>query len=112
MLALVGCAAENRSARRFGEYLSLAQVPEPDDPNPRDEGASISPDTELAADALAADLEVESSSAFVERPVSDPIPVVEGTVRAPWRWERLLVDAAGIGNTPRNRGKPLHGFGA
>src|SRR5258708_3244767 len=112
MLALLGCAAENLSARRFGEYLSLAQVPEPDDPSPRDEGASISPDSELAADALAADLEVESKNAFVERPVSDPIPVVEGTVRAPWRWERLLVGAAVIGNSTERWEKRLNGLRA
>src|SRR5713101_3952567 len=77
ILALLGCAAENLSARRFGEYLSLAQVPEAN--RPSDDGGSISPETELAADALAADLEVESEPAFVESPVSDPVPVVEGT---------------------------------
>jgi ATP-dependent helicase/nuclease subunit B len=110
LLALLGCAAENLSARRFGEYLSLAQVPEADDLNPRDDGASISPDTELAADALAADLEVESDRAIVERPVSDPIPVVEGTVRAPWRWERLMVDAAVIGNSTERWEKRLSGL--
>ena len=60
ILALLGCAAENLSARRFGEYLSLAQVPDADrasDPN--DDGGSISPETELAAAALATDLEVQ-----------------------------------------------------
>jgi hypothetical protein len=32
LLALLCCAAENLSARRFGEYLSLAQVPDADRP--------------------------------------------------------------------------------
>ena len=29
---------------------------------------------------------------------ADPVPVVEGVLRAPWRWERLLVDASVIGS--------------
>lgn len=112
LLALLGCAAENLSARRFGEYLSLAQVPEADHQNyPSDDGASISPETELAAGALAADLEVDSDATFVESSVSDPVPVVEGTVRAPWRWERLLVDAAVIGNSSERWEKRLKGLG-
>jgi ATP-dependent helicase/nuclease subunit B len=114
LLALLGCAAENLSARRFGEYLSLAQVPEADrlsDPNDPSDGATISPETELAAGALAADLEVESDPAFVESTVSDPVPVVEGTVRAPWRWERLLVDAAVIGNSSGRWERRLKGLG-
>ena len=32
LLALLACAAEGLSARRFAEYLSLAQVPDPDAP--------------------------------------------------------------------------------
>ena len=109
LLALLGCAAENLSARRFGEYLSLAQVPDADRAAV-DDGGSISPETELAADALAADLEVESETAAVESPISDPVPVVEGTVRAPWRWERLLVDAAVIGNSAERWEKRLNGL--
>ena len=42
--------------------------------------------------------------------VSDPVPVIEGTARAPWRWERLLVDAAVIGSAERWR-KRLAGLG-
>ena len=32
LLALLACAAENLSARRFAEYLSLSQVPGAGDP--------------------------------------------------------------------------------
>ena len=32
---------------------------------------------------------------------ADPVPVVEGALRAPWRWERLLVDASVIGSRER-----------
>src|SRR5271157_5028983 len=45
MLALLCCAWENLSARRFAEYLSLAQVPDPS--SPREDEATISPDSEL-----------------------------------------------------------------
>ena len=39
------------------------------------------------------------------------MPVVEGAVRAPWRWERLLVDASVIGNRERWE-RRLGGLGA
>ena len=32
---------------------------------------------------------------------ADTIPVLEGSLRAPWRWERLLVDSAVIGGRER-----------
>ena len=34
LLALLACAAEHLSARRYAEYLSLAQVPDPDRDGP------------------------------------------------------------------------------
>lgn len=82
-LALLQCAAEKFSASRFAEYLSLAQVPSaagetPDWVGPRDEV--------LAADAPD------------QPPTPDPQP---SAVRAPWRWEKLLVDAAVIGGLDR-----------
>src|SRR6185437_14259941 len=43
--------------------------------------------------------------------IADPVPVVEGALRAPWRWERLLVDAAVIGNRERWE-RRLRGLGA
>src|ERR1700691_4553615 len=62
MLALLCCAAEDLSARRFAEYLSLAQVPNADRPSDDDEPA-ISPDAELAPAPIESDLEVESIAA-------------------------------------------------
>ena len=104
MLALLSCAAEGLSARRFAEYLSLGQVPDPDatkDPEavwagPRDDLLSTTSqddeesgntETTTAADSLPVD--PESSS------------VIEGNLRAPWRWEQLLVDSAVIGGKDR-----------
>ena len=108
MLALLCCAAEDLSARRFAEYLSLAQVPDAD--RTHDDEPAISPDAELAPAPIESDLAVERDAAPVENTVSDPVLVIEGNARAPWRWERLLVDAAVIGSAERWR-KRLAGLG-
>src|ERR1700735_5055913 len=109
MLALLCCASENLSARRFAEYLSLAQVPDAD--RQRDDQPAVSPDAELAPISLESDLEVERSATPVDDgDASDPVPVIDGTTRAPWRWERLLVDAAVIGSAQRWK-KRLAGLG-
>lgn len=105
MLTLLACAAEKLSARRFAEYLSLAQVPDRVEDGtgglPEGDGAEfVRPDPELALGPLRGDIEVPSPPE-AESPVVDPAPVVEGTLRAPWRWEKLLVDAAVIGSRER-----------
>jgi ATP-dependent helicase/nuclease subunit B len=99
LLALLACAAEGLSARRFAEYLSLGQVP---DPSARcaSDGGFVPP----ASDLLPPDAALPPAA-----PDDDPVPepddaaVVAGAVRAPWRWERLLVDAAVIGGQARWR---------
>jgi ATP-dependent helicase/nuclease subunit B len=102
LLALLCCAAENLSARRFAEYLSLAQVPDAD--RAREDRPAISPDAELTPAPLESDLEVEPEATSAdEAGGADPVPVIEGTARAPWRWERLIVDAAVIGSADRWR---------
>ncbi len=104
LLALLACAAENLSARRFAEYLSLAQVPDPAREARPSDGYRmefVAPDLELGAGALSEDLELAPPTPKAEPPGLDPIPVVEGTLRAPWRWEKLLVEAAVIGSRER-----------
>ncbi len=109
LLALLACAAENLSARRFAEYLSLAQVPDPG--SPREDEPAIGVDAELAPASLESDLEVEGAATSIDNiDASDPVPVIDGTARAPWRWERLLVDAAVIGSAQRWK-KRLAGLG-
>ena len=109
-LALVACAAERLSARRFAEYLSLGEVPgasaagEPPAASP---GADrwVAPDEELLQQAMADALseacraEPEPGLEMVEDP--DAQPVTGGVLRAPRRWEQLLVDAAVIGGRAR-----------
>ncbi|MGB8411814.1 MAG: PD-(D/E)XK nuclease family protein [Candidatus Binatus sp.] len=109
LLALLACAAENLSARRFAEYLSLAQVPDPG--SAREDEPTVGADAELAPASLHLDLEVEGAATLVDNiDASDPVPVIDGTARAPWRWERLLVDAAVIGSAQRWK-KRLAGLG-
>jgi RecB family exonuclease len=110
-LALLNCAAERYSARRFAEYLALAQIPEaraeaagaggdsgfvPADaefmPEAVENGALES--TQYGADGVDADSATESSP-------GDPVPGGDGGIRAPWRWERLLLDAAVVGGRDR-----------
>ncbi len=90
-LALLACAGESLSAARFAEYLSLGQVPsEPDDPTrtwvaPQDEAVSRTPEV------------VTPEPTDESDETADTNRVVAGTVRAPWRWERFLVDTKVIG---------------
>ncbi|TMA29803.1 MAG: Dna2/Cas4 domain-containing protein [Deltaproteobacteria bacterium] len=96
-LALLACAAENSSARRFAEYLSLGEVPDataqgaPPQPPPAGD-RWVPPDADLTVRP--------GDEPETERDPSPPAavdaPVVAGALRAPWRWERLLIEAAVI----------------
>ncbi len=99
LLALLACVAEGYSARRFAEYLSLGEVP------PRAHGGVppaapasgerwVPPDEELVADRVGAASEEESEREPDSARGSGSLP-------APRRWERLLVEAAVIGGRGR-----------
>ena len=95
-LALLACRAEQLSAARFAEYLSLGQVPQPD--GATEETWASSRDDVLAgvANPAPADSDTEDSD-DVRGDEDERAPVAAGTLRAPWRWEKLLIDAAVIG---------------
>lgn len=156
MLALLSCAAEGLSARRFAEYLSLGQVPDPDANNdvdalwqgPRDElvsgstreeeeenvetggrgdpgmGGEGKTEIQVRGDAAVKRRgDMEAASGATPAVPREPVPgelvqgepvqghlfqeemekrgVIEGHLRAPWRWEQLLVDSAVIGGKER-----------
>jgi RecB family exonuclease len=84
-LALLACAAEQLSAQRFAEYLSLGQVPRADAAAPAWEPPR---DEALAAGAAAT-------------PADDAAEPERGALAAPWKWEALLVEAAVIGGAER-----------
>ena len=116
-LALLACAAEQLSASRFAEYLSFAQVPL----------ASEQADTSWAASQDEAfgriqpteqELNQEPGIRTVELGTGDPesrVPspgsesILAGTLRAPWRWEALIVDAAVIGRDATRWTRRLEG---
>ncbi len=114
-LALLACAAEQLSARRFSEYLSLGQVPEPDAEGapPTDRARWVPPaeaDQALPEGALPvqgslfdiADLDPDHDDPDLRVPTdADDRPAVEGALRAPWHWDRLLVESAVIGGRDR-----------
>jgi hypothetical protein len=106
-LALLDCALEGLSARRFAEYLSLGQVPRLDDsgapPAPPEvwtapEDETLGPVARLGPTEAG---ETAATAAAAPEPDADDKPVVEGTLRAPWRWEQLLVESAVIGGKER-----------
>jgi ATP-dependent helicase/nuclease subunit B len=94
-LALLACATEDLSARRFAEYLSLGQVPPlsetPPKPGTTPPGAWLPSDDDLLTAGRTATAEGKTEDDEVSAPV----------VRAPRRWERLLVEAAVIGGRAR-----------
>jgi CRISPR/Cas system-associated exonuclease Cas4 (RecB family) len=99
-MALLACAAEGLSATRFGEYLSLGELPRAEaDGTPPAAAPStehwVAPDEELVSEVVAQAL--YSSGAEEETPSEST------TLRTPRRWERLLVDAAVIGGADRWR---------
>jgi RecB family exonuclease len=104
-LALLDCALENLSARRFAEYLSLGQVPALDAAGAPPAGRMTwsAPEDEALGPATEAMADAELVAPAPEPPPddADEQPVVDGTLRAPWRWEQLLVESAVIGGRDR-----------
>ncbi len=107
-LAILSCGVERLSAIRFAEYLSLAQVPEIDTDTPPE---TLPPADEFVAGFLGsqpspADLDTAAAS----RPVDDDSAVVDGALRAPWKWERLIVEASVVGGDPERWRRRLNGL--
>jgi len=119
-LALLACAADKLSARRFAEYLSLGEVPDatpagaPPPPVPATE-RWVPPDVDFIPEGLTSskgDAEDTAKDPSAEADaLSEPLlplppdpeasPVVGGSLRAPRHWEQLLVNAAVIGGRER-----------
>src|SRR5499426_93895 len=107
-LAILSCATENFSAKRFAEYLSLAQVPSLEDSGKASVGADHSiwvasrDDVFGVLSERAPDDSDDTSDAEQESAnITDNQAVVAGTLRAPWKWESLLVESAVIGGSDR-----------
>ena len=110
-LAILSCAVERLSAARFAEYLSLSQVPDmtagdppADSPPPADDLLSGFSGIDAAPD------EPERPGREPDGDASEDAAVVAGTLRAPWKWERLIVESAVIGGDPRRWHRRLAGM--
>ena len=107
-LAMLACASEKLSARRFAEYLSLAQVPQV--------GAAefdfvVPEDDALPAVADAAQRVTDATPAAAHPGGEDETEaVIAGTLRAPWKWETLIVESAVIGGDPKRWHRRLAGL--
>jgi ATP-dependent helicase/nuclease subunit B len=113
-LALLACAAENLSASRFAEYLSLGQVPHPDDAaQPQWAASQDEAFGRGGADESGEPVsEQDGAGSGSSRQPGDRDAVVAGTLRAPWRWEQLLVEAAVIGRDSSRWRRRLDGKAA
>jgi hypothetical protein len=95
-VALMSCAVEGLSARRFDEYLSLGQVPASlGRVSPVSRVRQVGPDDDDGGGAPPAFNEVDS----------DDEAVVAGTLRSPWKWEELIVESAVVGGRDRADGR-------
>ena len=111
-LALLACAIEKLSARRFAEYLSLAQVPALSDA-PRTVEFVVPEEEELPLFRGIDDAHAPSgrdTETFEPTTVNDDDAVVHGSLRAPWKWETLIVESAVIGGDPARWHRRLDGL--
>jgi hypothetical protein len=121
-IALLSCAVEGLSAKRFDEYLSLGQVPrivaaQPGRPTAvqqgtRGSGEGAAPPPVLPRDEVygeqppdAAVDDPDSAAPGVPLVDSDEHAIVAGSLRAPWKWEELIVESAVVGGRTRAHGR-------
>ncbi len=105
-LAILACADEKLSAKRFAEYLSLGQVPVLDEAGGPPKGKEVFTAAQDEVLSLGLTRPVPEGSESPEKPGnhdadSNDSPQIGGTLRAPWNWEKLLVDGAVIGGKDR-----------
>src|SRR2546421_191346 len=90
-VALLSCACEKLSAKRFDEYLSLGEVPALSQSRASSidrRGAPVAvPDDEVYANATSVDDARPDDEQTDAAPMdSDDDAIVGGALRAPWKW--------------------------
>ena len=111
-LAILACAGEHLSARRFAEYLSLAQVPRLDETQ-REPPFVVPLVDELPLPGSRSDergARNDDEEPGLGPRDSDDDAIIEGTLRAPWKWETLIVESAVIGGDPARWHRRLTGL--
>jgi ATP-dependent helicase/nuclease subunit B len=105
-VALLSCAVDGLSAKRFDEYLSLGQVPQIGVRSSGDEPPVAPSDDAFAALKDRANLNGDADATGDDvNPDSDDEAVVAGTLRSPWKWEELIVESAVVGGRTRRDGQ-------
>jgi ATP-dependent helicase/nuclease subunit B len=111
-LAILSCATDHFSAKRFAEYLSLAQVPSLNEfgkvPVRSGDSTWVASRDDVFGVLSEAALEEADNREIGDDEVSISAgspdgdhAVVAGTLRAPWKWESLLVESSVIGGSER-----------
>jgi CRISPR/Cas system-associated exonuclease Cas4 (RecB family) len=108
-LAILSCAVERLSAIRFAEYLSLAQVP---DARAMQDFEVLPPADDLVAGFASIDTapDAQDTGSPPRQSADDKSSVVDGGLRAPWKWERLIVEASVVGGDPERWRRRLRGL--
>jgi hypothetical protein len=109
-IALLSCAVDGLSAKRFDEYLSLGQVPRMGER--REKPEVVIPDDEVFAELSGGHASPplqpdEHDNVGADPPGAidtDDEAVVAGTLRSPWKWEELIVESAVVGGRTRADG--------
>jgi CRISPR/Cas system-associated exonuclease Cas4 (RecB family) len=122
-LAILACVCEKLSARRFAEYLSLAQVPQltgerreyefivpDDDALPIVAEAALRVAGEALEETASAGAPKSTNTRSSRRDFGVTDAVVAGSLRAPWKWETLIVESAVIGGDPGRWHRRLDGL--
>ena len=99
-LALLACASDGLSAKRFAEYLSFGQVPQlpPDGAPPTDRTVWTGPRDEALGVAARAAEDAANGQRTTDNAADED---ESAALHAPWKWEELIVDAAVIGGADR-----------
>jgi ATP-dependent helicase/nuclease subunit B len=101
-LAILSCAAECLSARRFSEYLSFGQIPQlKENGVPPVDREIWSPNRDETAASLFDQLHELPDEEEQTADDSDEQATIAGGLRAPRKWEELLVEASVIGGKDR-----------
>lgn len=102
LIALLLCAEEGLSANRFAEYLSLGQIPsfEADGKAPRARELWVPANDDLLSVEWAPTEELTATEPVPES-AEEEDPLVSGSLRSPWKWEELLIEAAVLGGRDR-----------
>jgi ATP-dependent helicase/nuclease subunit B len=114
-LAILDCASEGLSARRFAEYLSLGQVPtqtevaraDPAVLPQSDEAPLTGPFRYLTSEDDDTPSDEDPSAGSESARAGEP---VAGTLVQPWKWESLIVESSVIGGDPDRWRRRLRGL--